>query len=119
ISRSLLFMLLDKSDPSSIPESGIYIQPDLTGYTSFDFARVQSLIDSGYVQTMRQMDEIRAKIPRRVDAETLSEKRAAFHVQAPPLTFSGIRFDGFNSKQQAYIRRMFKVRRNNPRPFDL
>lgn len=119
ISRSLLFMLLDKSDPSSIPESGIYIQPDLTGYTSFDFARVQSLIDSGYVQTMRQMDEIRAKVSRRVDAEALAEKRVAFHGQAPPLTFSGIRFEGFNSKQQAYIRRMFKVRRNNPRPFDL
>ncbi len=46
IARSLLYMFLDKSDPSDIPEGGVYIQPDLTNYTSFDFARAQALIDS-------------------------------------------------------------------------
>ncbi|MEJ2004110.1 MAG: patatin-like phospholipase family protein [Cyclobacteriaceae bacterium] len=43
INNSLLFMLLDKSDPGVVPENGIYIEPDLTGYTALDFRKVRSL----------------------------------------------------------------------------
>src|SRR5690606_13881841 len=57
ISQSLLLLLLDKSDPSQLSERGVYIQPNLKGFTAFDFARAKSLIDSGYVQTIRQLDE--------------------------------------------------------------
>ncbi len=119
ISRSLIYMLLDKSDPSAVPPTGVYIQPNLSGYTSFDFARVKSLIDSGYVQTMRQMDEIRRKVARRMSCDSLAEKRNAFHARNPPLKFSALRFNGFNAKQQAYIRRIFRVKRHNPKPFYL
>src|SRR5882762_10070520 len=62
ISKSLLYMLLDKSDPSSIPATGVYIQPNLKGLSGFDFARAKHLIDSGYAQTMRQIDEIKQKV---------------------------------------------------------
>ena len=60
ISRSLLYMLLDKSDPSKVPASGVYIQPNLKKFSAFDFDKAKSMIDSGYAQTMRQMDEIKA-----------------------------------------------------------
>ncbi len=62
ISRSLLLLLLDKSDPSQMSDQGIYIQPNLKGFTSFDFGSAKSLIDSGYVQTIRQLEEIKSKI---------------------------------------------------------
>src|SRR6478609_6576517 len=62
ISRSLLYMLLDKSDPAQVPASGIYIQPDLKNYSALEFAKVRAMIDSGYAQTMRQMPEIKLKI---------------------------------------------------------
>jgi NTE family protein len=119
ISKSLIFMLLDKSDPSSVPDSGIYIQPNLSGYTSFDFAKVQSMIDSGYRQTLRQMDEIKKKIARRTSCESITEKRNNFNNKNPALRFSDIEFTGFNSKQRKYIRRMFHLNRNHPKPFYL
>src|SRR5205085_4251055 len=37
VRNSLVYMLLDKSDPARIPASGIYIQPDLTGISSLEF----------------------------------------------------------------------------------
>ncbi len=65
ISRSLLLLLLDKSDPSQVSDQGIYIQPNLKGFSSFDFGSAKSLIDSGYVQTIRQLEEIKSKITAR------------------------------------------------------
>src|SRR4249920_995577 len=34
ISRSLLYMLLDKSDPGKVPATGVYIQPNLKDYSA-------------------------------------------------------------------------------------
>jgi NTE family protein len=114
ISQSLLFLLLDKSDPSQVPETGIYIQPDVQGYSSFEFAKARSLIDSGYAQTMRQMDEIKKKIRGRVPCESIAERRNAFNSRSVSFLFDGITFQGFNSKQRGYIRRTFRSRSESP-----
>lgn len=111
ISNSLLYLLLDKSDPGQIPENGIYIQPNLKGYTSFDFGRARSLIDSGYAQTIQQMDEIKAKVAARRSCDTVSTVRNTFNDHNMPYIFDGLTFKGFNSKQRNYIRRVFKKRR--------
>jgi NTE family protein len=54
IFKSLLFMMLDKSDPESVPETGVYLQPNLTSFSSLDFTKAKFLIDSGYAETMRK-----------------------------------------------------------------
>jgi NTE family protein len=116
ISRSLLFMLMDKSDPSMIGESGIFIQPNLKGFTSFDFAKAKSLIDSGYTQTLRQLEELKSKISARNTCEAVAEKRNAFNSRSVPMEFSGLAFKGFNSSQRAYIRKLFKVHLGSSKP---
>lgn len=115
INNSLLYMLLDKSDPSSIPDSGVYIQPDLEGYTSFEFKFARALIDSGYAQTMRQMDEIKQKVKSRQNREEVTARRSRFHAKQKPWEFGQITFRSFNSHQRKYIRRIFKTSRDNPR----
>ncbi len=117
IANSLLFLLLDKSDPASVPENGVYIQPNLTGYTSFDFADAKSLIDSGYVQTMRQIDEIKEKVKSRRSCDTITAKRNAFNDRSPELVFDKLKFEGFNPKQRRYIRRIFRYNEKNPKSF--
>jgi NTE family protein len=107
IANSLLFLLLDKSDPASVPENGIYIQPDLGGYTSFDFGQARSMIDSGYVQTMRQIDEIRKKVGKTRTCDEVAESRNKFNARNAPYVFDKLTFKGFNSKQQRYLRRIF------------
>jgi NTE family protein len=118
ISKSLLFMLLDKSDPSRIPDHGVFIQPNLKGFTSFDFKRAKSLIDSGYVQTMRQMDEIKKKVTRSESCDEVFERRNAFTKRSVPYSFSKLSFQGFSSKQRGYIRGVFKAPRREKGPFN-
>lgn len=113
ISRSLLLLLLDKSDPSQVTDHGVYIQPNLKGYTSFDFGRAKSLIDSGYVQTIRQLDEIRAKIPTHMLCDEIATKRNAFTSKSVPFIFDEVTFKKFNSKQRIYIRKIFKTRKRD------
>lgn len=115
IGNSLLYMLLDKSDPTLIPDSSVFIQPNLKGYTSFDFRHAKSLIDSGYVQTLRQIDEIKKKIPARTSCEEVAVKRNNFNNRNVPYRFNKITFNGFSPKQQNYINRIFNVRKNKPR----
>ncbi len=117
IAHSLLLLLLDKSDPESVPESGVYIQPDLVGYSSFDFAKAKALIDSGYVQTLRQLDEIKEKITTRVTCDEITARRNAFNLRSPPMIFDGIQFEGFSPKQKKYIRRIFRYNEKDPHPF--
>ena len=117
IANSLLFLLLDKSDPASVPENGVYIQPNLTGYTSFDFADAKRLIDSGYVQTLRQIDEIKHKVSKRITCEDIAAARNAFNMRSPEIIFDKLVFEGFNQKQSRYIRRIFRYNEKNPRSF--
>ncbi|GAA0892151.1 patatin-like phospholipase family protein [Fulvivirga kasyanovii] len=114
LNNSLLYMLLDKTDPEIIPESGVYVEPDLKGYTAFDFSKAKALIDSGYVATMRQMDKIKASIERRSSCDSLATRRNQFFEKNVPLKFSNINFHGFNSKQRKYISRIFKFNKGEP-----
>jgi len=113
ISRSLLYLMLDKSDPEMISETGIYLQPNLDGYSSFDFAKARSMIDSGYQATLRKIPELKAKIGLRNTCESVAQKRNLFNSRTQPLIVEHIRFKGFNTRQQKYIDRFFK---NGKRP---
>jgi NTE family protein len=108
ISRSLLYMLLDKSNPSDVPENGIYIQSDLTEFTAFDFSSAKAIIDSGYFQTMKQMPEIKAKITARRTCEAVAEARNKFNDKTPAIVVDNIQFEGFKNNQQKYFNRFFK-----------
>lgn len=110
ISKSLLYMLMDKSDPSRIAKKDIFIQPNLKGYTSFDFSKAKSLIDSGYAQTLRQLAEIKSKIATRVLCDSVAKRRNEFTNRSQPFVFNGLTLQGFNSKQREYIRRLFNIR---------
>ncbi|MEP2669860.1 MAG: patatin-like phospholipase family protein [Cyclobacteriaceae bacterium] len=113
ISKSLLYMLLDKSDPARVPENGIYIQPNLRLYTAFDFKYAKSMIDSGYRQTLRQIDDIKGKIPERKTCESVAIARNLFNSDARPWIVEDVKFNKFNSKQRRYFNRVFQ---NGKRP---
>jgi NTE family protein len=115
VSNSLLYMLLDKSDPGEIPENGIYIQPNLTAYTSLDFSKVKSMIDSGYAQALKQIAEIKGKVSARISCDDLTAKRNKFNNKNYPLIFEGLSFKGYNSKQRKYINRIFHYNPAKPR----
>ncbi len=107
ISKSLLYMLLDKSDPAKVPESGVYIQPDLKSYTAFDFKYAKNMIDSGYKQTLRQIETIKNKVETRRSCEWVAIKRNVFNSHAKPLLIDDVKYHHYNSKQRKYFHRFF------------
>jgi NTE family protein len=111
VSKSLLFMLLDKSDPTKIPPTGVYIQPDLTGYSGIEFSSVRSLIDSGYSQTIRQMPEIKRKVQATRTAAQLRVARQKFLSRKDTFLIDQIKFSGFNHNQQRYLKRFFPLKK--------
>ncbi|QOI96639.1 MAG: patatin-like phospholipase family protein [Flammeovirgaceae bacterium] len=113
IARSLLYMLLDNSDPADLDSMGIYIEPDVKGYTSFDFDKARALIDSGYRQTLRMLPEIKSRILVQRSVQELTQAREAFHIQKIPLRFGPLLFHSCNSKQRKYIRRIFNDKPEN------
>jgi NTE family protein len=108
ISRSLLYMLLDKSNPNDVPENGVYIQSNLQNFTAFDFSSAKAMIDSGYFQTMKQMKEIKSKISSRRTCEAVTIERNRFNHKTPAIVVDNIQFEGFKKNQQKYFNRFFK-----------
>jgi NTE family protein len=107
INQSIVYMMVDKSEPSSVGEKGIYLQPDLSNFPALDFSKVKSMIDSGYSTAIENIDEIKSKITRRSNKEQLTQDRKDFLQRRTSLNFNEIKFHGFNSRQRKYIRRLF------------
>jgi NTE family protein len=107
LNNSMLFMFLDKSDPEDVPASGVYIQPDLRGYSAIDFEKARQLIDSGYVQTLRKIEEVRQKVTNRTRVSTVADRRNAFNRKGFSFTFDEIKFNLYNSKQRKYLTELF------------
>lgn len=105
--RFLLYMFLSKTDSTTIGKNGIYIQPNLEGYTSSSFTEVEELIKKGYDAVMAQMPAIKAAISRRVGAEELEERREKFTHQRDKLRFETIRISGISARQKRYVRAIF------------
>lgn len=119
ISQSLLFMLLNKTDTTLLGPNDVYIEPDLSSYSSLDFSFAKSISDSGYVETQRHLDEISKKVIRRVSCEELTEKRHDFILDMKPLKFEKINLVGFKPKQVRYIRSLFNINKEVLNIYDI
>jgi NTE family protein len=109
INQSFLLLLLDKSDPKSVGDNGIYLEPLLENYSALDFRRAEEIVKIGYDYTISKIDEIKMKINRRIDCEALNGKRNEFIISEKPLRFKNINVKGVKPSQAKYIRNVFKT----------
>ncbi|KAA6307314.1 hypothetical protein EZS27_041019, partial [termite gut metagenome] len=73
-----------------------------------DFQKLEELSYKGYDSTIAMMDSIKKRIPRRVDADSLSARRKAYRNKFPELCFKNIYIQGANQYQQEYIKKEFR-----------
>jgi NTE family protein len=100
-------MLQNKSDYTAICENGIIITP-YTTVSTFDFKNPQPVIDSGYAAAIRQMEQIKILVERRVSDDELAVKRIMFKAKQPDVVFNQLTIVGLNSKQGEYARRILQ-----------
>ena len=100
-------MIMQKTDYSMPDSLGILMTFKYDDVNLLDFDRLDELHDIGYNRTMSLMDSIKARIPRRVDADSIRLRRKAFCDSLPPLRFRNIYVQGANPQQQSYIKKEF------------
>lgn len=111
INDALLFMFLDKTDPSVLSEKDIYIEPDIQEvYSAVDFDQVEALIDSGYTATLKKIPELKEKISARRNKAQVTLERRGFHQKFSPYTFYDLQLFGFTNEQEKFIRKLINFR---------
>lgn len=103
MSRFAVFLFLSKSDSTKLGKNGIYVQPDLKGFSVTNFEPVEALIKRGYDAAMKNMDSIKARIKRRSVPEELDSKRLTFIRKNKIDSIREVSITGANSRQRAYI----------------
>ncbi|MCL3782039.1 patatin [Prolixibacteraceae bacterium JC049] len=88
-----------------IPDSlGILLETRFEDVDLLDFDRLPFIFEKGYKTATDSLEQIKAKIGRRVTAEDLAEKREAFKARMPQLMFNNIQVEGVkDNMQRKYI----------------
>ena len=100
-------MIMTKTDYSMTKKEGILFRFHNTNFKLFDFSRVDELVKMGYDSTMAHIEEIKARVPRRISPEEVAEKRKAFRDRYPELKFQRVIVEGVDSLQKKYIEQVF------------
>ncbi|MFT6844818.1 MAG: NTE family protein [Flavobacteriales bacterium] len=107
-------MLVKDTDYSIKCGKGIIIKPE-NNVATFDFSSIQVSIDSGYVSTIRMMDQIKASVTKRTSTIALYSKRIQFRKKVQPLIINKLEISGLNKTQQQYVSKSFGIN-NEPTP---
>ena len=109
-------MIMNKTDYTITKEEGLILNFKLDNVNAFDFSKIDELLKVGYDEVIKNLDEIKACIPRQVSIEEVNKKRKLFRSGFPDLKFKQIVVEGVDSLQKQYIERVFHA---NNKTFDL
>lgn len=101
-------MMTTPTNFSVLCENGILIEPNTDKFGLFDFSNIDGLIEEGYKAAMAQMDRLHFNIQRRINPDSLSEKRHNFRQNLKPVLVDNVIIEGVNSKQADYVRKVLK-----------
>ncbi len=104
-------MLMEKTNYSVICDNGVLIEPDIKKGNLLDFSNTKANIDSGYVSTLRKIEEIRYFVTDSVDENIVNERREKFNSKKPPLIIDNIFVRGLNKYQKNYVNRQLLHKR--------
>lgn len=104
----LLSMLMQKqNDTISFPKS-VLIIPRIPQTNILNFTQSKTLVDSGYLATLRKIKEIRGIVHDSVSTDLLEKKRKDFMKKRPRIVIDSIIVSGMNAAQTSYIRNQLK-----------
>ncbi|MDW3212343.1 MAG: patatin-like phospholipase family protein [Reichenbachiella sp.] len=107
IAESILFFMLNKGDPSKLDSTDVFIDINLTDYSTMGFNKAKEIYEIGYQTAIDQIEEIKGKINRRVDPAILKERRVEFLNRPMRHYFDTVQIEGFNPKASQYISNVF------------
>ena len=99
----------------SIPENvpSILIEPEASDFSLFDFDENKKLIEIGYNATLKQINQIKEGVQRRVIQEDLNIKRVSYKNNLPALVFDGVSVEGMKLSQNAYVMKSIRIKKDS------
>jgi NTE family protein len=95
-------------------ERGILIRPNIPQVSVTDFSRSRMILDSGYVATIRVIEQIKERVGKEVSQQERQTRRLAFQDRKPPVIVDRIYFRGVNEMQMNYINKLLYERKPTP-----
>lgn len=107
--KSLLqTMIMEKTDYSIPEDKGVLIESKIGRVNVVDFSNTKAYIDSGYIETLRNIDKIKDMIQKRKLISEIEQERDEFSKRKPPLIFDKVTVNGLNNNQSDYIKTFLK-----------
>lgn len=100
-------MIVNRSDYSMNDDEGILMKFKLDNVSTFDFTKIDELVQVGYDEVMKRLPEIKARIKREVTKEEMQLRRSDFINRLPELKFKNVYVVGVDSLQRQYIENTF------------
>ncbi len=100
-------MIMSKTDYSIPEDEGIVLKFETSNIKTFDFSKIDESVKMGYDSVMAHIDEIKARIKRRVTIQDLNQRRMDFIRKYPDLKFKHVEVTGVDSLQKKYVEEVF------------
>jgi NTE family protein len=109
--RLLMLHVVEQPYEAKLPDSSIYINPDLEDMSSMDFdpEQVDFAIQRGYNAALEAMDSIKKLIRARRSARELALRRRRFRNRQPPYKITSIEIKGCKKTEKLFIRRLLRI----------
>ncbi|MFZ4725968.1 MAG: patatin-like phospholipase family protein [Paludibacter sp.] len=102
-------MIIHPTNYSLQSDNGLLLNLNLKAFSTFDFTKVDELVNIGYDSTIAHIKKIKEKVKRQVGTNELEEKRKTFKSKFPELKFKNIYIEGVDSIQRQYIEHSFRT----------
>jgi NTE family protein len=103
-------MLMKKADFTVDSADGIVVEIASGNENVFQFQKVESYIDSGYVAALRTIPELKKRLRKKQAKADIETKRRAFFGKQPQLIIGDVIIDGVNKKQEHYFKKSIRFR---------
>ena len=100
-------MIMTRTNYNIPAKDGLMFKFETTNVRIFDFNKVDELVQMGYDSTMKHINEIKARVSRRVSAQEIDQRRKDFKGHFPELKFQRVIVQGVDSLQKRYVEQVF------------
>jgi len=101
-------MLMANTKYTVDTNNGVLIVPDLKSVNLTDFAHSKEFIDSGYIETQKQITKIQQLLKIYQSQEKRNVNRTNFSKKKPKFQVGNIQYKGINYKQEIYLNRLIR-----------
>lgn len=105
-------MMMSKTNYTIPEEYGIVIRNSFSDVGLLDFQKIDNIVDAGYKSCIGRIDEIKSRVHRVTDKDSLDIARQHFQSKFPPYEFREIELSGLKRYQHEYFYRSFRKKKD-------